>query len=213
MPTVTLADLTSRIYSRLDNNTALYTQPEITSAINEVVRVSNVVVGYIQTSVTYETRPNQVWYDVPASILIPLRMQFEQTFLEKFTLSNLGQSAPDWLTETTASTGIPVAHWTTAGMRLFAIHPADSVGGNELYITGVAEPVQLVNPTDRISIPDEFSEMLENMAVVTLVLKEGGKIFADGSIMYQKYMSRLKAFKRFENMRFPIYFVEEAQAK
>jgi hypothetical protein len=163
--------------------------------------------------VTVITRPGQLWYDVPYPIFIPLRLQFETQFLEKFALSNLGSVSPNWMTETTANTGVQVSHWATAGLNKFAIHPVDAIGGNIIQITGVQEPQLLVNPTDVIQFPNEFSELIEDMAVVTLVLKEGGKIFSDASILYQKYLSKLKQWKRWQSAVMPAYWVEMEQAK
>ena len=215
MPTVTLSQLQSRVYSRLDNNALLYTASEVTAAINEQIRVINLITGYIQTSVLVpgSSRPNQQWYNVPAGILVPLRVQFEQTVLEKYSLTNMGMIAPNWLTENTANTGAPVSHWTSVGLQKFAIHPADSVGGNDILVTGIAEPVLLVSGSDTISFPNEYAEALEDMAVVTLVMKESGTIFTQASVMYQKFISKMKQFQRFENLRWPAYWIETVQNK
>lgn len=213
MPSVTLADISSRILSRVDDNSLLYAQPEITSVVNESIRVINLLTGYLQITIQFTSRPNQAWYDVPAGILLPLRVQFENIFLDRRSLIDLGQAAPNWLTENTANTGVSVAHWTTAGLDKFAIHPADSIGGNDLQITGVQEPVPLVSLSDVIQFPNEFVEAVTDMSIVALVLKEGGKIFADAQQIYQKAISKVKKFRRYEMGRMPAWPVESAQVK
>lgn len=213
MPSTTLSALTTRVYNRLDNNTQLYNQTEITLAINESIRCINLATGYIQTTQALVSRAGQVWYDVPLGILIPLRLQFEGTFLERTSVVNLGSTTPQWPQESTGSTGTSVSHWLTNGLLKFAIHPADSVGGNMIQVTGVAEPVQLTLPTDIANIPDEYTEMIEDMSVVTLALKESGKIFSDASSMYQGYLSKLKKMTMWQHARWPAYYVEELQEK
>lgn len=213
MPTVTLSNLQSRVYSRIDDNMLLYESAAVTSAINEAIRVTNLFVGYIQTSGSVTSRPNQVWYPMPFGILIPIRLQFENAFIERFSLNNMGQAAPQWLKETTRNTGVPVSHWVAGGLDKFAIHPADSVGGNNITVTGIAEPSLLVNLSDTISFPDEYSEAIEDMAFMALILKEGGKILSDGIVVYQAAISKLKQFSRWQDARQPVKQVQMVQRR
>lgn len=213
MPSVTLSNLQSRVYSRIDNNTLLYEAADVTAAINEAIRITNAFIGYIQVSVEITTRKNQTWYPVPAPILIPFRLTFEGMFLESRSLNNMGQLAGDWPRETTGNTGIQVSRWVTNGLDKFAINPADSLGGNTLLLTGVAEPTLLVSGTDTIQIPDEYSEALEDMAFIALVLKEGGKIMADGIKVYQTAIQKLQQFSRFQQMRQPAKVPQVSQRR
>src|SRR6185295_14476337 len=131
MPNVTLADMQDRVYNRLDRNSQLYPVDQVTYYINEALRVLNLFTGFLQTSVPVPTLSvaNRVWYDTPSPILIPLKVQFEGTYLHKYSLTKLGQLHPRWTAENTYNTGCGVTRWTPAGLTKFGIHPADSLGG------------------------------------------------------------------------------------
>jgi hypothetical protein len=205
VPSVTLEQMMSRVYSRLDGNTVLYLSQEVINAINEQIRVVNCYTGYLQTVVELPsfTRPNQVWYRVPSGVLFPLRLQWEQTFLDRVSLDMLGQSHPNWSMENTANTGMQVSRWALAGLGIFALHPADSVGGNDIRITAIQEPVLLESGTDVIPFPNEYSEIIEDLTVVALVLKESGQTFQQTLVLYKKAMSKLKEMSRWMVWRQP----------
>jgi hypothetical protein len=203
VPSFTLSQLQSDIYTRLDGNTFLYLSAELTSAINESIRTANLVTGYTQTTSTVTSVANQVWYTVPTGILVPLRLTFAGYFLEKTSVDKISNYNPNWQLQTTANSGIPVAQWLTSGLTNFAIYPADTIGGNSMVMTGVVEPALLVNPSDTISIPDEYQEILEDLSVVALVLKEGGKSFGDILMLREKAMEKLKKFRRYQTERQP----------
>jgi len=213
MPNVTLSNLWSRVWSRLDNNTQLYETAALTYAINESIRITNIFIGYIQTTGTLITRPNQVWYPMPDGVLIPMKLQFEGSFIERVSLNYLGETFPNWRADTTANTGYAVSHWMTSGLDKFVIHPADSIGGNLISITGVAEPTVLVNASDTISFPEEYSEVIEDLAFTALIMKEGGKIMADGMAVYKQAISKLKEFSRWQAMRQPVQSVQMVQRR
>ena len=211
MPSVTLTNLQDRIYSRLDNNTTLYTSAEVTSAINEQLRIVNLATGYIQTTGSVATVSNQVWYTVPAGIIVPMRMKWNNVFIERCSLNNLGEYSVRWLTETTANKGIGVSKWALAGLQMFAIYPADSVAGNTIVITGIAEPTILANGTDVLPMPNEYSEVIEDLAVVALILKEGGRIFADAMQIYKRAQSKLKLLSIWQLSREPAATADKVQ--
>lgn len=216
MPSFTLADLSNRVLDRLDQNVALYTQPEVNSAINEAIRVLNLACGFLQVTVLIagSSVANRFWYDVPfgpGNIVIPLRVQYEQTYLRKYNLNEIGRAYPQWLTETTATTGQPVQHFIPFGIRKFAIHPADAVGGGDLSVTGVQEPIPLVNPTDVVQWPNEVTPAFDALAAHTLMLKEGGAIFSAATADYQQYIRIMKKLTIWKGMVWPSWFVPEGQ--
>jgi hypothetical protein len=203
MPSISLSELQSSIYTRLDNNTNLYLAAELTSAINESIRSANLFTGYIQGTSSISSVTNQVWYTVPNGVLVPLRLTFAGPFLEKTSLEKLSNYNPNWQLDTTRNTGIPVVQWVTSGLWNFAIHPADSIGSNTMLLTSVLEPTLLVDSGDTIQVPNEYAEAIEELSVVALVLKEGGKSFADILMLRQKAMDTLKKFRRWQTERQP----------
>lgn len=216
MPIVTLAELQTRIYDRLDNNTLLYTAPEVTNAINECIRVVNLAVGFLQITDnvgTGVTIANQVYYSTPASILIPMRVQFESTYLQKVFPNQIGKSNATWVTDTTTTTGQEVSEWIPIGLTTFAIHPADALGGGALQMTGIAEPAPLVNPGDSVPIPGEYSDTIVNLSAQVLSLKESSAEFKTMAAYYQVYLSLIKKAAIWQNARMPRFFLPETTQK
>jgi hypothetical protein len=64
-----------------------------------------------------------------------------------------------------------------------------------------------------VPIPEEFIEGLVEMAAHTLQLKEGGKIFADASELYQKFLQKSKEWQRWKTLKHPRYWVERESPK
>src|ERR1019366_8962486 len=99
MPSVTLSQLQSRVYDRLDGNTLLYTSANVTSALNECIRIVNANTGFLQITAQVPglSQAGRVFYDVPASILVPMRVQFEADYLRKFFPNSIGMAYSTWL--------------------------------------------------------------------------------------------------------------------
>ncbi len=212
MPTYTLSDLDSRVLDRLEGNSLFYVQSERTNAINEQLRVLNVFTGFTQGTVNVPggTQIGRYTYDQPAGTLYPMAIAFNGRQLRRTTFRALTRDHRLWSQENTVNFG-PVAVWWPIGIQKFGIHPADMVGSLSLAITAVIEPTLLVNQTDTINVPDEFTEIIIEGAAHVLQLKEGGKVFADASILYQKFLSEMKDYGRWRYMVQPRYWVE-AQA-
>ena len=216
MPTVTLSELQQRVYDRLDNNTLLYTAGEVTNAINECIRVVNLAVGFLQITDsvgTGVTIANQVYYSTPASILIPMRVQFEGSYLQKVFPNQIGKSNATWVTDTTTTTGQEVSEWIPIGLTTFAIHPADALGGGALQMTGIAEPVPLVNPNDNVSIPGEYTDTIVDLGAQVLSLKESAAQFRTMAAYYQLYLSLIKKATIWRGASMPRFWIPEAVQK
>lgn len=215
MPTVTLADLSGRVYSRIDNNTQLYTQSEVTSSLNESLRVMNSFLCLIQTSVHVPglSVAGRVWYHVPSPVLIPIRVQFEGGYLQKMFPSQIGKAYSNWVEDSTLSTGMPVSEWVPCGLSKFAIHPADSIGGGLLTVTGVQDPVPLVNPTDTVTIPQEYTDVLVNLSGQVLTLKETGKLFGQQIFFYREFMRLMAKAAIWRGAVMPLYSTPETRQR
>lgn len=214
MPQYQLQDLDARVLDRLEGNSLFYVQTERTNAINEGLRVLNMYTGFTQgvVSVPGGTQAGRYIYDQPAGLLFPMAVAFNNRQLRRTTFRALAQRYRLWSQDTTTSFG-PVAEWWPIGVQKFGIHPADVISGLPLAIVGVIEPTLLVNPTDVINLPDEFTETVVELAAHVLQLKEGGKIFADASALYQKFLSEMKDYGRWRWMIQPRYFVEVEAVK
>jgi len=202
----------------LDSNTLLYTAANLTDAINECLRVVNIATGFAQTTVQIPglSQENRIFYDIPTgpgNILIPMRCQFESGYLYKYFPNAIGKAFAAWVTDTTASTGMPVSHWIPLGLKKFAIHPADSIGGSPIFITGVQELVPLVNLTDTVPIPNEYSDLIVNLSAQVLTLKETGALFKQSAAYYQVYLSQIKKLLLWRSAIMPRFFIPEMVQK
>lgn len=205
MPTLTLQDLSNRVYARLDGNTALYPQAQVTDSLNEQIRVTNLHTGFLQASanVPGNSVANQAFYNVPAGILATLRVQFNGVYLGMLELNELGQSHPYWASDTTASTGMPVTSWTPFGLSEFIIWPSDSVGNNTITVVGIQEPVLLVNSGDVITMPNEQAEMIDRLAFNCLTLKETGAILQQSYEEYKAAQRQIRKIQLWQGLAMP----------
>lgn len=215
MPTLTLSDIQSSTLSRLDNNTLLYPTAELTAYANEVLKIINNLTGFIQTSVLVPTSSvsNRVWYDVPSPLLVSFKVQVEGRYLQRHSISRMGQLYPRWTKETTDNTSSQVCRWIPVGLTKFGIHPADSQGGKDILVTGISEPTVLVSGSDILPIPNDYISAIEDLMVFTAQIKEGYPLFQGAAILYTNFLSRMKEQKRWRNMSMPAFYVEREQSK
>lgn len=213
MPRLTLQSLIDRVYDKVDGNALLYPEVELIAAINEGVRVTNLFVGFQQISaeIPYYTQKNRIWYDTPNGMVFPLRVQFENRYLEPTSIEALGRRSPQWTTETTTNTLSAVSSWIRFGFKRFGIHPADGVGGRMLLVTGIAEPIPLVNPTDTIVFSNDQMAAFDLYAAHLLTLKESSQQFASNSSEYQDFLRLIKKLTIWKTTFVaPRYFISEA---
>jgi len=208
MPTFTLANLKSRVYDRLDQNTALYPSAEVVNEINDSIRTYNL--GILQTSIHVPgyTVASQLLYSTPSGVLYPMYVYFEGRKLNKLSLRKISLLSREWMSHTTLNYG-PVMDWVPIGLDTFAIHPVDTIGGNDLLVVGVSEPTALAVDGDTITVPDEDAQAIADLTVVSLLFKEGGLTFAASSYLYTRFLALLKARMRFTTMKLPRYYVQQ----
>lgn len=209
MPSFTLAVLRQNVLDRLDNNSTLYTLPEVDYVINEAVRVTALFTGFFRNTLQLPgyTQANQLVYPTPTGMLVPMLLTFEGRQLQKISLKKLARVRRNWATATTANFG-RVDYWAPIGINQFVISPIDSVGGNDLTITGLGEPPLLVNPTtDVLVLENEYVEIITAYCAHRLPLKVGGKLFADGSLDLKEFYSKIRERYRYEKFIEPKYYL------
>lgn len=214
MPTFELTDLQQRSWDGLDGNNQLYPPANVTSVLNEGLRRLNIITAFNQATVPIGvaggfTVANQQLYAVPAGLFIPQRVYFEQRELKKMTIEQIAQRFRDWTRDASVSKGPPM-RWAPIGLNQFVIHPFDAVGGRLLEVSGVAPVTPLVNAGDVVELEDHNAEILIDYTKSRIMLKEGGKPFADASLAYQQMIAKLKTMVAWENMAWPRYFVQGA---
>jgi hypothetical protein len=120
------------------------------------------------------------------------------------TLNRLASLRRTWATDTTATKG-KVDYWAPIGVSQFVISPMDSIGGREIKVSGTGEPPLLANPNDVMALENEYVDLITEYCVHRLPLKEGGKIFADGSVALNEFYASLAQRKIYETFKRPRY--------
>lgn len=184
---VDLKELRQLVYDRLEQNSVFYEVEEVDYALNEAVAVFNLGSRLLQATYNFTSRANRVIYDVPREILLPTRVDWEKKTLEPWGLTEVSQASPDWLKQTTAQSNAEPAHWISIGNNKLAIHPADSYGGRVVSVTGVIEPVRMVNASDPLALPGMYSNSLADYATHVLVMDEGGVGFSATMPMFASF--------------------------
>lgn len=208
MPSITLSALRSRVYDRLEENTAFYTSAEVNRAINEAILVLNLMTGFLQASGTVTTAANQVWYSTPSGILYPLRVALDGRALQRSGLRALSLSTPSWMLETSTNTGRPPEYWIPLGFTKFGINPADSSNGRTLTVTGISEAARLTADSDAITYPPEFGDAIEEYAAHVCQLKAGGAVAGNAMMAYQNFLKRVNRLKRLKGKISPQFHID-----
>jgi len=205
----TLQDLDNLVLSRLENNSVMWETQERYDIINECLQSINLICGFFQgTSPALISGAGQLIYSTPAGMLYPQRVMFESSQLDAVPITRIGRDYRTWTTDTTAKLGA-VARWVPIGINDFAIHPADSVGGNAIFVTGVMVPPTLVLPTDAISLEDQYVDLLVNAVYSRLPLKLSGGATLAALGVYQKIvLPEMKRLTILQSMRWPKFFVQ-----
>ena len=193
MPTYTLAQLESRTWDQLDGNTGEFPEPNVRAVLNHGLSRFNLVVG-IQSAtipVTGFTVANQFAYNCPAGLMIPVRYDYEGRELQKMPLDRLARAFPSWVTDNSSNLG-PPARVGVIDLTQFILHPADAYGGGLLEVTGIVPMTPLVNQGDVVTLDDQWAECLIAYAKPRLLVKEGGKAFADAVQAFKPYRDKMR---------------------
>lgn len=213
MPVFKLSDLRTKVYGRVDNNNSLYTLPEVDYVINEAIATVALFTGFyrVTASVPGNSVANQIVYATPSGILAPRVVRFAGRQLQRMKLSKLVRQRRGWATETNLTNG-PTSSWAPIGNTMFVINPIDAVGGRQIEVTGMGAPPKLVNANDTMVLENEYLELITEYGAHRLPLKEGGKIFADGSMALNDFYKKMKERKQYEKLKLPKYWKLEPKA-
>lgn len=211
MPLVSLGDLQQRVWARVDNNTRLYPRDRVTSFVNEGIRICGLLTGLFQNTIQFTSQKNRVYYNLQGMGLVyPSRVQFGNQYLEKTSFLQLGRGKPNYVTDTTFNTLSGPSSWWPYGFNIIGIHPADSYGGENIYVTGASEPPQLAYLDDTININNAFMAAFDEYATFSLILKESPKTFAQASTNYNAFMKLIKKMTIYRSFIAPNYWVAES---
>lgn len=185
----TLATLQARLADKWEG-VPFWTAEEARLAINEGLRWWNLLVGAWKQRVVIASGANQVWYNTPATLLYPLKIDWDSAPMVQSTFGDLDLGRPKWEGETTGTTGAPNVPtlWVPGGFTLVAIWPADASGTGSFGIDGVTPAPVLVAPTSFIDLGEEEISVLLGFALHIAAFKLGGERFAATMPYYTAFL-------------------------
>lgn len=176
---VTLAQCQTQLKAKWEN-VPFWTDAEATAALNEGLRVWNMLTGMWRQRVVVATPAASPWVSLSSTMVYGTKINFITSPLIPSSRDDLDLFRPGWEGETTASGGaVPTTPklWAPAGLNLFAIWPADAAGGQSLTVDGVRKTPVLVNPGDFIDIGEHELDALLGFALHVASFKLGSPLF------------------------------------
>lgn len=208
---LTLADFDSKLLARVEGNALFYDRDDRVTAINEALQFINNFVGFSQgraeAGVTY---PGRTLYQVPQGILFASDVYLDSVQLFKSTAQSASNQDRSWISG--GEDQSPV-YWVPIGLTKFAIVSADPTGGKLIEVEGVTVPAELVSDTDVCGLQDEWVDVVIDYAYMTLVLDEGGKIFADASKLYSYIQTKMRALSGTQLIKWPRFWPDTGAEK
>jgi hypothetical protein len=180
--TTTLGQLKVGMQQRWDG-TPFWTDEEARRAINEGLRLWNLLVGRWHARATLTIVANQVQYTTPAALTFNARVKIVGVGgLIVTSTFELDYGRPQWRLETTASGGdvptVPI-HWAPEGLQTIDLWPAPAANATAgLIIDGVAATPILLNDGQTIDLGEELHDPLLDFALHVAAFKEGGPRWA-----------------------------------
>lgn len=181
---VNLTTLQASLAEKYDS-AAFWTAEEARRAINEGIRVYNMLTGFWRTTVPLTLIPGDPFLSLPGSLTYRTRVSVAGKPLEPASLFDMDNGRPNWRAETVASGGsVPtnVKVWIPAGITLIFLWPVVTVN-TACLVDGITTAPTLVNGADFIDIGQEELGPLLNYALHVLTFKEGGLRF-QGTMKY-----------------------------
>lgn len=196
---VTLATLQLRLQERHESS-AYWTDEEARLAINEALRVWNLLVAAWKKRETLAVPANHVWVTLPGALSFAVRAEANSVPLEQSSLYDLDCGRVSWEGERTNSGGIvPTAtsHWAPAGVFRIAVWPARASGSWTLTVDGLRATPVLRASTDAVDLNQVEERVLIGYALHYLAFKQGGRFWQSTSKYYREFVqAAVKANER-----------------
>lgn len=178
---VTLLQLQDKLKARTDGLGVFWVQEEARTALNEAIRMWQVLTGYWIGTFSVPASA-QIYVDVPRQLVSLTRISHNTTALTLSAESELDLGSPGW---ESAAAGTPV-YWAPMGFNKVAFSPAAATGN--IIFEGITEPTLLFSGSDFINIGDEELTRVLDYAVHYLAFKEGPPEFDATSEQLQNFM-------------------------
>jgi hypothetical protein len=154
---------------------------EALAAVNEGLRMFNLLAGYWHRTETLTTVAGQYEYALPASLLFRTRLEILGQALSPSSHEDLTNGRYQWRTETTASGGdVPTKPtlWAPVSLQLIVLWPASMTTGLELTVSGIAATPVLADGNNTLDLGDELLSVLLGYALHVLAFKKGNPAFS-----------------------------------
>lgn len=185
---VTLATLRQELKDEFES-VPYWTDPEATAALNEAMRIWNLLTGYWKRREIIPTVAAQVWYPLTSTMVYGVRVDFQDHPLEITSIHDLDNGRRNWEGETTTNSGVVAPYlFAPAGLNLIAIWPADAAGGNTLVVDAVRQTPILVADADFVDLNQSEHRPLICYALHYLAFKEGGRRFQATQAYYRRFL-------------------------
>lgn len=189
---VTLSQLKVLMQQQWDAS-AFWTDEEARRAINEALRIYNLFTGFWKRRVPpIPTVAGQVFYAVPGTLTVNLRMTFNLLSMTIGSLSEYDNGRPNWQAESTTDGGdVPTRPkaYIPVGLATFAIWPRDAVGGGSLLLDGVAATPVLLADGDFLDLGQEEITILLGEALHIVAFKERGRRWAATAVKHTAFLA------------------------
>lgn len=142
-------------------NVPFWTTPEADFAINEALRVWNMLTAQWKRRVVFtvdSADPVIPWIQLPSTITFDLRVQWNDLPLGLTSLFDLDNGRPGWEGEINTMGGDVPDHptlYAPVSSNIIAIWPTDVIVGNAIVVDGVRDTPKLTLPTDFVDIGEE----------------------------------------------------------
>ncbi len=201
----TLAALEARLARRTEQAT-FWTSSSAQFALNEALRVWNLMTGTARQTVSVLTVVDDPYIDlpVPQSWLKVTRVSVPTPFreLNPTSLAGLDASFPGWEKQTTlTASGVGTAprYWAPAGVTRIAVYPADTAvlsGGNgprTLAVDGISCASVLAADSDFLDVGDEELTAILGYALHVLSFSKGAAALAGTQPLYLAFLKAAAA--------------------
>lgn len=196
---VSLATLQLRLRERHESS-AYWTDEEGRLAINEALRVWNLLAAAWKKRETLAVPANHVWVTLPGSLSFAVRAEGDSVPLEQASLYDLDCGRVSWEGERTNTGGIvptSPSHWAPAGVFRIAVWPAKHTGSWTLTVDGLRSTPVLRAPADTVDLNQVEERVLVGYALHYLAFKQGGRFWTSTSKYYKEFVAAaIKANER-----------------
>jgi len=208
---VSLATLRQDLQDRWESQ-AYWTDIEARYYLNQALRWWNLMTGRWKKREIINTVASDPWVPLSSTLVYPVTIRFQdEPALRRSSISDLSAAKVGWQGHITTDGGeIPTTPrlWAPAGLNLFAIWPADAVGGLPLVVDSVRQTPVLVNDVDTIDLTEAEHHVLLGEALFIGAFKLGGTRLQAATAFHQAFL--LAAADQNDRLRASTFFRKAA---